>query len=90
MRPSRILNDETLFFGLNRNDIIAIGGLFYVYQGVMTIVGYPSVAIFLALISAIGLISIRLKYRKKIIRDVLFYFYIKFLRCGVYHDPKID
>ena len=90
MKPSRILNDETLFFGLNRNDIISIGGLFYAYQGLMTIIGYPGVAVFLAFATTLGLITIRLKFRKKIIRDVLFYYWIKFYRCGVYHDPKID
>jgi hypothetical protein len=90
MKPSRILNDEALFFGLGRNDIMTLGGLFYFYQGFMGLVGFPGVGVILTIITAIILITVRMKYRKKIIRDFIFYCWVQVYRCGVYYDSKID
>lgn len=89
-KPSRVLNDDNLFFGLDRNDIMAIGVVFYLVQMVLSIFSLEGFSLIFTGIGAIILMQIRLKFRRKIIRDTLRYFFVKIFWGGVYHDPKVN
>ena len=86
-KPSRILNDNTLFFGIDRNDLMGLGLAFYFYQIILP-TGLQGYAWFSTLITAVILIHIRLKWRRRIIRDSVRYYFFKFAYLGVYNDPK--
>ena len=88
--PSRILNENSLLFGLNQTDLLGIGCVFYLLQLIFHPLGLGIVSIVLTVVIGISLVGIRLKYRRKIIRDCLFYYYVKWFRGGVYYDPSID
>jgi type IV secretory pathway TrbD component len=87
-KPSRVLNDDNLFFGLDRNDIMALGLLFYLFQFFFKSFGIEYLSIVLTIISTSIVVSIRLKYRRKIIRDSIRYYLFKFIKFGVYNDSK--
>lgn len=88
--PSRTLNEDSLMLGLNQSDIIGIGILFYSFQIILHPYDLDIVSLILSFAFTVFLIGLRLKYRRHIIRDYLFSTYIKFLRAGVFYDPKID
>lgn len=87
-KPSRILNDDTLVFGLDRNDLMGLAFMFYVFQIAFRSLQKDYVALFATLIATVILINIRLKFRKKIIRDFVKFLLAKILKRGVYNDPK--
>jgi len=87
-KPSRILNDDTLGFGLNPSDLIGLGVVFYILQTICFEIGYEGASLFGTLLATVILIHIRLRYRRKIIRDCLRYYYVKVFKGGVFHDPK--
>ena len=88
MKPSRILNDDSLILGLDRNDIMALAITFYFWQVIFMPFGVDYLPLIATIVVAIFLINIRLKYRRKIIRDCLKFYYFKLFRNGVYHDPS--
>ena len=89
-KPSRILNDDNLIFGLDRFDIFGIGLCYFCVQIVLKFFGIQFLTIFAVAASILALISIRLRFRRKIIRDSLSYLLVKLTRGGVYQDPKFD
>lgn len=78
-KTSRVLNDEAYFLGLSYNDITGTGVFLLMLIIIGKIVGLESML--WALILSIGLlfvlIPIRLKYRRKILRDSLKYALMK-------------
>ncbi len=89
-KPSRILNDDTLFFGLDRNDIMALGAVFYGFEFIFRPFGKEYLSLVGTLVASIVMINIRLKFRRKIIRDTFRYFVLKILKGDIYNDPKTD
>lgn len=75
VRTSRILNDQSFFMGLSHLDI---SGLALVLLGFLLICkaagGSPTLALGGTIVAASVLIPIRLKYRRKILRDFIRYF----------------
>lgn len=88
--PSRILNENSILLGLNQTDLLGVGCVFYVLQMIFHPFGLGIVSIILTAATGVGLICVRLNCRRKIIRDTIFYYFIKWFRGGIYHDPWID
>jgi hypothetical protein len=83
VQGSRLLNDNGSVIGLNVFDLIgAVGVLVLTGEGLRPI-GLEALAVPAAVACLTALIPIRLKYRRKIVRDTLLYI----LRTGVLHDP---
>lgn len=85
-KTSRILNDESFFLGLSYTDISGLGiillGLILFFKSI----GFENMlgALFISLVILCFLIPIRMNFRRKIIRDSLFYFF----RHGVVYVSK--
>jgi len=86
MKTSRILNDETLIVGLDRNDLMALAFVYFIAQNFFAIWGKEYISVVVTILALATLMNIRLKYRRKIIRDSLRYYYYKFFSGGVYRD----
>lgn len=78
-KTSRILNDDSYFLGLSYNDISSAGVLLLVLLLAGQALGIGSALWALAICSSVlaALIPVRLKYRRKIIRDSLSYLIFK-------------
>ena len=85
-QPSRILNDDSLVLGLDRNDIMGIAGVFYSFQIVFRPLSKEYLSLLATLIFAVLIINIRLKYRRKIIRDALYFYFTRYFKGGLYYD----
>lgn len=81
--PSRVLNEPSNIMGLISTDILAISGVFVISQRLLYYVGLEIFAILIAFVLAIGLSVVRMKYRRKIIRDSIIYFFSKYICSGV-------
>ena len=71
VRPARLLNERRGSLGLNEADFVAAGCFFVVVSFVLSGTPYMLVAFPLTLGPLLFLWPIRLKYRRKIIRDYL-------------------
>lgn len=80
--PSRILNEPSNVMGLTGSDILGLAVLFMLAQRALYIFGLEVFALLIAVPAGIALAMIRMKYRRKIIRDSLAYFYWKYLLSG--------
>jgi hypothetical protein len=85
-KTSRVLNDESYFLGLSYNDISGAGIFLLVLIFISKALGIESMlcSLAVALSGLVMLIPIRLKFRRKIIRDTLRYS----LFNGVIHVSK--
>ena len=81
------MNDDSLVFGLDRSDIMAIGVAFYFWQLVFLPLNTDYLSLIVTVVVTAVLIHIRLKYRRKIIRDTLRFYYFKWFRGGVFYGP---
>lgn len=86
--PSRILNETPNILGLSLNDMAVISIVYLVSLLILNLFQLEILAGLIAILSALILIPIRLKYRRHIIRDFLFYLKHKIFFAGVYYDPK--
>jgi hypothetical protein len=86
--PSKQLNNKSVLFGLSYSDVSTLGGMLALILSVNKhFIGALQVSYWGLLFTlAVGflLIPIRIKYRRKIIRDSLRYFFGRRLL----HDPK--
>lgn len=80
--PSRVLNEPSNFMGLVSTDILALSGIFMVSQRLLYFIHLEIFAIFIAFIAGIFLTIIRMKFRRKIIRDAFKYYYVKIFNSG--------
>ena len=71
VRTARLLNERRGSLGLNETDFVAAGGFFIVVSSLLSGTPFMLVAFPLTLIPLALLWPIRLKYRRKIIRDYL-------------------
>ena len=71
--PSRSLNEKSGFLGLTPLDLACLGYLLVFSNGLFTSVGLDWVSFIITGMAAYVLISLRLKFRKKVIRDFLKY-----------------
>jgi len=87
-KPSRILNDESFTLGLDRNDIMALAVVFSIGQVIFKAIGFEYLSLFATVTVGLALVGIRLRYRRKIIRDTVKYYYYRLFKGGVYSDPS--
>lgn len=85
-KTSRVLNDESYFLGLSYNDITGAGLLLLSLLLLSKILGIKSMlwALMATITSLVMLIPVRLKFRRKILRDSLKYIFAN----GVNHVSK--
>ncbi|MCE3009746.1 MAG: hypothetical protein LW875_03945 [Proteobacteria bacterium] len=85
-KTSRVLNDESYFLGLSYSDISGVGALLLGIICLLKALGIQNMLWALLFCGAflVVLIPLRLGFRRKIIRDSLFYF----LNHGVVHVSK--
>lgn len=82
-RPSRILNEPSSVIGLTGEDILVLAGFFYLSQQFLLMFRLEILSLPLAAIVAVPLCLIRMKYRRKIIRDGIRYYYHRILTSGM-------
>lgn len=82
--PLRILNEPAGFMGLRSIDLCALGYLLVATHGILESIGLGLLSFVLVSLVAYALIAIRLKYRRKIIRDFL----ISTIGPKVIYDPE--
>ncbi len=85
-KTSRVLNDESYFLGLSYNDITGAGVLLLGLLLLSKILGIKSMlwALMMTITALVMLIPVRLKFRRKILRDGLKYIFLN----GVNHVSK--
>ena len=83
IQGSRLLNDNGSVIGLNVFDLIGAIAVLVLAGECLRPIGLDVAAVPIAVAALVGLIPIRLKYRRKIIRDTL----VHALHLGVLHDP---
>ena len=71
--PSRILNDDKIWFGLNKDDFLGILIAYVILYNLLHELGYSAMALIIipVLIGVLG--PIRAGYRRKSIRDYILY-----------------
>lgn len=87
-QPSRILNESSQVLGLNANDLLCVGASFLIFQQIFVPFELELIPLLLLFIETIILITIRLKYRRKIIRDYGKFVFTKLFLNGKYYESK--
>ena len=82
MNRSRVLNQQSRFFGLGVLDFLFLSAFYMLSQAFLFPFQFEFLGLLLTLALAVLLVPIRLKYRKKFIRDVVFYTFIRLVRKG--------
>ena len=83
--PSKTLNIKSNFFGLTLDDLLCLMVFYTVFQLLFALIGLEIVSLVLTFLTAFLLVPIRLKYRRGIIRDYLFYLFHKIIYGGLFH-----
>ena len=83
--PSKTLNIKSNFFGLTLDDLLCLMVFYTVFQLLFALIGLEIVSLVLTFFTAFLLVPIRLKYRRGIIRDYLFYLFHKIIYGGLFH-----
>ena len=86
--PSRTINEKSQVMGLNGGDLFALSVTFLLLQQVFLRFELEWVPLLISFFLAGILVSVRLKYRRKIIRDMLSYALIKTFMGGIYFVRK--
>ena len=86
--PSRVLNEAPNILGLNLNDMASISIIYLISLLTLNMFQLEVFSGLVAIVCALMLIPIRIKYRRHILRDYFLYLRIKLLNFGVYYDPK--
>ena len=83
--PSKTLNIKSNFFGLTLDDLLCLMVFYTVFQLLFALIGLEIVSLILTFFTAFLLVPIRLKYRRGIIRDYLFYLFHKLIKGNLFH-----
>ena len=84
--PSKTLNIKSNFFGLTLGRSALGLMIFYTFfQLLFALIGLEIVSLILTFFTAFLLVPIRLKYRRGIIRDYLFYLFHKLIKGNLFH-----
>jgi hypothetical protein len=87
MKPYKNLNNNKILFGLTGFDIASVGVVILFFDLIQSITlekSYQSVNYAIALFYLFIMVVVRMKYRKKIIKD----FFITLMKYGVVYEPK--
>ena len=72
---SKILNIKSNFFGLTLDDLLGLMVFYTVCQLFFSLMGLEILPIILTFILAVFLVPIRLRYRRGVIKDYLFFLF---------------
>lgn len=81
---SKTLNIKSNFFGLTLDDLLFLMSFYTVFQLMFSLIGLEILSIILTFLSALFLIPIRMRYRRGIIQDYLFYFIHKIFKGNLF------
>ena len=81
---SKTLNIKSNFFGLTLDDLLFLMSFYTVFQLMFSLIGLEILSIILTFLSALFLIPLRMKYRRGIIKDCLFYFAHKIFKGNLF------
>lgn len=84
---SRLVNEKVTYAGLSQEDILTIVISFFLPFSFLGLFDLELMAIPISLLCGAILISTRLRYRRRKIRDYLRFQFIRFFRNGVIYDP---
>jgi hypothetical protein len=70
-QTSRFLNEKSGFMGLSPLDFAGLGYALVIFHSVLSKFGVDILAFVLVAVLGYGLVSVRLRFRKKVIRDFL-------------------
>lgn len=73
VRPSRFLNEKSGFLGLSVWDMAILGYLLVIAHGALQPLGFDWLAFVICAIAGYLLVSIRLRFRRRTIRDFLLF-----------------
>ncbi|HPI39345.1 MAG TPA: hypothetical protein PLJ21_00990 [Pseudobdellovibrionaceae bacterium] len=86
--PSSHVNNKSVFFGLSFSDVSSLGAmlsiLLFLNKEIFKNLNFSYWALSMTVFAAFLLIPIRIKYRRKIIRDSIKFF----LKKRILHAPK--
>lgn len=85
---SRLINEKVTYAGLSQEDLLTIVISFFFPFSILGLFDLGLVAIPISILIGGILITVRLKYRRRKIRDYLRFQYIRFLKNGVIYDPS--
>lgn len=88
MRTSRTLNEKTTYAGLEQDDLMIVLMSLFIPFLCLTPFGLEVFGPFFSVGVAIVLIPLRLKFRRKFLRDLVAYLFHRFVSKGVIYDPK--
>lgn len=81
---SRYLNENQAFLGISIVDMLILIGSFTVVDSILSTTRFALLSFVYLAVSFVGLITLRFKTRRKIIRDFIF----SKLKSDVLYDPK--
>lgn len=70
-KPSRILNERSIFMGLDFSDLIGLAVSLLIFQMCFKPLHKEFLALISTIVTGVCLSALRLKYRRRIIRDYL-------------------
>lgn len=85
--PSRVLNENGILLSLSAMDFVGIGLIYLISQQIFVPLRLELIPLLLMVITVVVVSGVRMKCRKKIIRDTLRYLYFKLLFSGFYNAP---
>ena len=85
---SRLLNEKVTYAGLLTEDVIAIMVTFFFGFSFFGFFDLPLLSVPLSLLFATSLVFVRLKYRKRKVRDFLRFQYVRLFKNGVIYDSS--
>ena len=84
LTPSRHLNNEKTIFGLDLKDLMASLFVLSICNIILENTRLEFLSVVMSILLLVALVPIRVKYRRKIIRDFLWFH----LTSGVIYDPR--
>ena len=83
-RPSKTLNIKSNCLGLTLDDLLGLMLFYTVFQLIFAGIGLEILSLILTFFTALFLIPIRLKFRRGIVRDYVFYLFLKFFKGSLF------
>ena len=83
-KPSKTLNIKSNFLGLTLDDLLGLMFFYTFFQILFSGIGLEILSIVLTFFTALFLIPVRLKFRRGIVRDYIFYLFRKFFKGSLF------
>lgn len=85
-RSSRVINENSNVMGLEISDLLGLAGVYWLLQAFLFPFGLELLAVPLIAIMAILLIRVRLRHRRRVLRDTVRFYSIRAFKNGAFYD----